>query len=117
MAELKFPSPHEAERIQGPRGGSGCTPIITSSVRMIRNARNTRKGMFWFYDGLHYPEPMYPFDIIWDEPGFLRYLSSTPGSSLSHLLWYRSTDSQRIHLHHSSGGRDRTISRSASSTS
>ena len=27
--------------------------------------------MFWFYDGLHYPEPMYPFDIIWDEAWFL----------------------------------------------
>jgi pyruvate,water dikinase len=27
--------------------------------------------MFWFYDGLHYPEPMYPFDIIWDEAWYL----------------------------------------------
>jgi pyruvate,water dikinase len=27
--------------------------------------------MFWFNDALHYPEPMYPFDIIWDEAWFL----------------------------------------------
>jgi pyruvate,water dikinase len=27
--------------------------------------------MFWFYDGLHYPEPMYPFDHIWDEAWYL----------------------------------------------
>ncbi|NTU60510.1 MAG: PEP-utilizing enzyme, mobile region [Deltaproteobacteria bacterium] len=26
---------------------------------------------FWFYDGLHYPEPVYPFDLIWDEAWFL----------------------------------------------
>jgi pyruvate,water dikinase len=26
---------------------------------------------FWFYDGLHYPEPLYPFDTIWDEAWYL----------------------------------------------
>lgn len=26
---------------------------------------------FWFNDALHYPEPLYPFDIIWDEAWFL----------------------------------------------
>ena len=29
------------------------------------------KETFWFYDGLHYPEPLYPFDTIWDEAWFL----------------------------------------------
>ena len=29
------------------------------------------KDTFWFYDGLHYPEPLYPFDTIWDEAWFL----------------------------------------------
>jgi pyruvate,water dikinase len=24
-------------------------------------------NQIWFYDGLHYPEPHYPFDLIWDE--------------------------------------------------
>jgi pyruvate,water dikinase len=35
-------------------------------------ARNQyEKETFWFYDGLHYPEPLYPFDTIWDEAWFL----------------------------------------------
>ena len=38
---------------------------------MIHCGRSTEEGMFWFYDGLHYPEPMYPFDMIWDEAWFL----------------------------------------------
>ena len=29
------------------------------------------KETFWFYDGLHYPEPLYPFDTIWDEAWYL----------------------------------------------
>jgi pyruvate,water dikinase len=33
--------------------------------------KKSEENMFWFYDGLHYPEPMYPFDIIWDEAWFL----------------------------------------------
>ncbi len=28
-------------------------------------------NLFWFNDALHYPEPLYPFDIIWDEAWFL----------------------------------------------
>ncbi len=28
-------------------------------------------SQIWYYDGLHYPEPHYPFDLIWDEAWYL----------------------------------------------
>ena len=58
--------------------------------------------MFWFYDGLHYPEPMYPFDIIWDEAWFLALSSTTTAFSLFRRLWGSitalSTDTSTLRL-------------------
>jgi pyruvate,water dikinase len=71
MAELKFPNPHEAERIPGTEGWERMYPYhYEFSVQDPERAKY-EESMFWFYDGLHYPEPMYPFDIIWDEAWFL----------------------------------------------
>lgn len=71
MAELKFPSPHEAEQIPGTEGWERMYPYHYQFSTDDPQRKKYEEGMFWFYDGLHYPEPMYPFDIIWDEAWFL----------------------------------------------
>jgi pyruvate,water dikinase len=71
MADLKFPSPHQAERIAGTEGWERMYPYHYQFSTDDPERKKYEEGMFWFYDGLHYPEPMYPFDIIWDEAWFL----------------------------------------------
>ncbi len=71
MAELKFPNPHEAERIPGTEGWERMYPYHYQFSTDNPERKKYEENMFWFYDGLHYPEPMYPFDIIWDEAWFL----------------------------------------------
>ena len=71
MADLKFPSPHEAERIAGTEGWERMYPYHYQFSTDDPQRKKYEEGMFWFYDGLHYPEPMYPFDMIWDEAWFL----------------------------------------------
>lgn len=71
MAELQFPSPHEAERLPGTEGWERMYPYHYQFTTGDPKRKAYEENMFWFYDGLHYPEPMYPFDIIWDEAWFL----------------------------------------------
>ncbi len=71
MADLKFPSPHEAEQIPGTEGWERMYPYYYQFGTEDPERKKYEENMFWFYDGLHYPEPMYPFDIIWDEAWFL----------------------------------------------
>lgn len=71
MAELKFPSPHEVERLPGTEGWERMYPYHYQFTTENPDRKKYEENMFWFYDGLHYPEPMYPFDIIWDEAWFL----------------------------------------------
>ncbi len=71
MADLKFPSPHKAETIPGTEGWERMYPYHYMFTTENPDRKKYEESMFWFYDGLHYPEPMYPFDIIWDEAWFL----------------------------------------------
>jgi len=71
MAELQFPSPHEAQRLPGTEGWERMYPYHYQFTTEDPKRKAYEENMFWFYDGLHYPEPMYPFDIIWDEAWFL----------------------------------------------
>jgi pyruvate,water dikinase len=71
MAEMKFPDPHKAEIIPGTEGWERMYPYHYQFSETDPERAQYEKSMFWFYDGLHYPEPMYPFDIIWDEAWFL----------------------------------------------
>jgi phenol phosphorylase subunit alpha len=71
MADLTFPSPHEVETIPGTEGWERMYPYHYQFSTEDPERKKYEEGMFWFYDGLHYPEPMYPFDIIWDEAWFL----------------------------------------------
>jgi len=71
MAGLEFPNPHEVESIPGTDGWERMYPYQYQFVTDDPERNEYEEKMFWFYDGLHYPEPMYPFDIIWDEAWFL----------------------------------------------
>ncbi len=69
--KAEFPSPHSLEKIPGTEGWERMYPYHYPFVTDDPERRDYEDGMFWFYDGLHYPEPMYPFDIIWDEAWYL----------------------------------------------
>ncbi|MCF6249090.1 MAG: PEP-utilizing enzyme, mobile region [Desulfobacula sp.] len=71
MADSKFPSPHEIEAIPGTEGWERMYPYHYLFSTKDKERKEYEKNAFWFNDALHYPEPMYPFDIIWDEAWFL----------------------------------------------
>ncbi|MCK6422236.1 MAG: PEP-utilizing protein mobile subunit [Aquabacterium sp.] len=70
---MKFPVPHDvkAKTIPGTEGWERMYPYQYQFVTDDPVRNQYEKEMFWFYDGLHYPEPLYPFDTIWDEAWYL----------------------------------------------
>jgi len=70
---MKFPVPHDvkAKTIPGTEGWERMYPYQYQFVTDDPTRNQYEKEMFWFYDGLHYPEPLYPFDTIWDEAWYL----------------------------------------------
>ncbi len=71
MADNKFPNPHEIEAIPGTEGWERMYPYHYLFSTKDKERKEYEDNAFWFNDALHYPEPMYPFDIIWDEAWFL----------------------------------------------
>ncbi|MCW9033890.1 MAG: PEP-utilizing enzyme [Alphaproteobacteria bacterium] len=89
----KFPSPHDVEKIPGTEGWERMYPYQYQFVEEDDDPERHQyeKDAFWFYDGLHYPEPIYPFDFIWDEAWFLalsqnntRVFSLPPVNGIDH---------------------------------
>lgn len=70
---MKFPVPHDvkAKTIPGTEGWERMYPYQYQFVTDDAARNQYEKDTFWFYDGLHYPEPLYPFDTIWDEAWYL----------------------------------------------
>ncbi|MFO1302001.1 MAG: hypothetical protein U1F17_16835 [Burkholderiaceae bacterium] len=70
---MKFPVPHDvkAKAIPGTEGWERMYPYQYQFVTDDPQRNQYEKETFWFYDGLHYPEPLYPFDTIWDEAWYL----------------------------------------------
>ena len=83
-----FLNPHEIETIPGTEGWERMYPYQYQFVTDDPERKKYEEETFWFYDGLHYPEPLYPFDTIWDEAWYL---------ALS--LWCRSPDDQWLCLY------------------
>jgi len=71
MGSTKFPVPHEVVPIPGTEGWERMYPYQYQFVTDDAEREQYEKDSFWFYDGLHYPEPLYPFDTIWDEAWYL----------------------------------------------
>jgi len=68
---MKFPSPHDVKTIPGTEGWERMYPYQYQFVTDDPERKEYEEQTFWFYDGLHYPEPIYPFDTIWDEAWYL----------------------------------------------
>ncbi len=71
MTDNRFPSPHEIETIPGTEGWERMYPYYYLFSTKDKERKKYEENAFWFNDALHYPEPIYPFDIIWDEAWFL----------------------------------------------
>jgi len=59
-----FASPFE---IEPPAGAEGWESLYPYYAVISEARRDFEEGKFWFFDGMHNPEPVYPFDIIMTE--------------------------------------------------
>ena len=66
-----FMSPHDVPAIPGTEGWEKLYPYQYQFSKDDPARSAFEESQLWFYDGLHYPEPHYPFDLIWDEAWFL----------------------------------------------
>ena len=60
----RFPSPFE---IQTPPGAEGWEQLYTYSLPFSEDRRAYEDSMFWFQDGIHWPEVMTPWDATFYE--------------------------------------------------
>jgi len=67
----RFPTPHEVPTVPGTEGWERMYPYYYIFTTEDKEMEEYEKSMLWYYDGLHYPEPMYPFDLIWDEAWYM----------------------------------------------
>jgi len=66
-----FSSPHEVPAVPGTEGWERMYPYYYTFTTEDKEMQEYERKSFWYYDGLHYPEPMYPFDLIWDEAWYM----------------------------------------------
>ena len=62
--EPKFLSPFEVE---SPVGAEGWERLYPYYAVFSEDRRASEEDKFWFHDAMHYPEPMYPFDLLMPE--------------------------------------------------
>src|SRR5256885_16631995 len=63
-----FESPFE---ITSPEGGEGWQELYPYYAVFSEERREFDEGKFWFFEGMHNPEPIYPFDTIMTETWWL----------------------------------------------
>jgi pyruvate,water dikinase len=62
--ERRFPSPFA---VQAPPGAEDWRRLYPYYYLFSDERREFEEGKFWFFDGMHNPEPVYPFDTIMPE--------------------------------------------------
>ena len=62
-----FMDPHDVPKIPGTEGWERMYPYQYQFSKDDPERAAFESNQIWFYDGLHYPEPHSPFDLIWDE--------------------------------------------------
>jgi pyruvate,water dikinase len=60
----RFANPFE---IETPEGAEGWESLYPYYALCSEERREFEEGKFWFFDGMHNPEPIYPFDTIMTE--------------------------------------------------
>ena len=63
----KFMDPHDVPQIPGTEGWERMYPYQYQFSKDDPERAAFESSQIWYYDGLHYPEPHWPFDLIWDE--------------------------------------------------
>jgi pyruvate,water dikinase len=61
MARAGFPSPFE---LPSPAGSEGWEELYAPYLQFGEARRAFEESRFWFQEGLHAPEPLYPFDAL-----------------------------------------------------
>jgi pyruvate,water dikinase len=62
--DRNFTNPFEVEP---PKGAEGWERLYPYYSLFSEDRREVEEGQFWFWDSMHYPEPMYPFDMVMPE--------------------------------------------------
>jgi pyruvate,water dikinase len=63
-----FQSPFEVET---PEGAEGWERLYPYYAVFSEDRRDFEEPKFWFHDSMHYPDPMYPFDLLMPENTWL----------------------------------------------
>lgn len=61
MAEKRFPSPFDIKDIPGTEGWRKMYPYY---YVFSEDRKEYEESQFWFWDAMHHPDPMLPFDCI-----------------------------------------------------
>lgn len=83
----KFIDPHEVPPIPGTEGWEDMYPYYYLFGKNNTDREKYESNQLWFYDGVHYPVPMHPLDIIWDDAwhltlsGFTSKVFAIPNSN------------------------------------
>jgi pyruvate,water dikinase len=64
MADRSFTNPFE---VPVPEGAEGWERLYPYYSLFSEDRRSDEENQFWFHDSMHYPEPMYPFDMVMPE--------------------------------------------------
>jgi pyruvate, water dikinase len=85
-----FPNPFEVET---PEGAEGWQRLYPYYFLFDEARRDFDEGKFWFFDGMHYAEPVYPFDTIMPESTWVilnqfttRYFVVPPALGIDHRI-------------------------------
>ena len=62
--DRRFTSPFE---VPVPEGAEGWERLYPYYSVFSEDRRESEEQQFWFWDSMHYPEPMYPFDMVMPE--------------------------------------------------
>ncbi|MDR5709449.1 MAG: PEP-utilizing enzyme [Armatimonadota bacterium] len=63
-----FPSPFE---IPTPPGAEGWEEMYPPYLRFTEHRRAAEESRLWVWNSMHFPEPIYPFDIITADDGYI----------------------------------------------
>ena len=90
---IKFMDPHDVPQIPGTEGWERMYPYQYHFTKDDPERAAYESNQIWYYDGLHYPEPHYPFDLIWDEAWYLalsqfntRHWLVPPANGIDHRI-------------------------------
>jgi pyruvate,water dikinase len=67
----KFTDPHDVPTIPGTEGWEKLYPYQYIFSKDDPERAKYESDQIWYYDGLHYPDPEYPFDLMWDEAWYM----------------------------------------------